>query len=154
YISTRTPANDVEWRALETRTGALVDAATALTTPIYFRDRDRWMADARLMIDASVAALEAARRHDVGALTDLNDALYTSCVQRHQDYRPNYGRRPAAGADAAAGTPRPDLEGVWAFSTVTPLERTAEFASTPALSDAEARAFEKRVTDRNNRDRR
>src|SRR5262247_3357279 len=54
YISTRTPANDADWRAL------------------------------------------------VG----LNDALYTSCVQCHQDYRPNYGRRELPGA-AAAGSAQP-----------------------------------------------
>src|SRR5580765_8212297 len=78
YISTRTPATDVEWRALESRIAALAEAAKALTGPTYFRDRDRWMSDAKLMIDATVAAVEATRRRDVNALVDLNDTLYTS----------------------------------------------------------------------------
>src|SRR5262245_65627952 len=75
YISTRTPANDADWRALETKTTALAAAAQALTGPTYFRDRTRWMADAKLMIDASAAAVEATKRRDVSALVGLNDAL-------------------------------------------------------------------------------
>ncbi|HMD37466.1 MAG TPA: hypothetical protein VKH42_20970 [Vicinamibacterales bacterium] len=46
------------------------------------------------------------------------------------------------------------LEGVWAFSTLTPLERPAEFGSKAALTPEEAAAFEKRTIERNNRDRR
>ena len=93
YITTRTPSTDAEWRGLETRTAALAEAATALTTPVYFRDRARWMSDAQLLIDASAAALAAVRRRDVAALEQLNEPLYTACVQCHQDYSPNYGRR-------------------------------------------------------------
>src|SRR5436309_8472447 len=48
YIATRTPRNDGEWKELEAKTVALAKAADAMTTPLYFRDRDRWMADARL----------------------------------------------------------------------------------------------------------
>src|SRR6266850_6673286 len=102
YISTRTPASDAEWGALEAKTAALADAAKALAGPMYFRDRARWMADAKLMIDVSAAAVDAAKRHDVNALVELNDALYTACVQCHQDYRQNYGRRELPGAAAAA----------------------------------------------------
>src|SRR5262245_27053490 len=122
YISTRTPANDAEWRVLESKTAVLADAAKALAGPMYFRDRTRWMADAKLMIDASATAVDAAKRRDVNALVELNDALYTACVQCHQDYRPNYGRR-----ELPAAATTPDLEGVWFFSTLTPLERSAEF---------------------------
>jgi len=38
----------------------------------------------------------------------------------------------------------PDLQGTWTNTTLTPLERRAEFAGKPVLSDEEARAFEKR----------
>src|SRR5712664_3853743 len=81
YIETRTPGTDAEWRALEAKTAALADAADALTGPMYFRDRARWMDDAKAMVDVSRAASDAAKRRDVGALVALNDALYTSCVQ-------------------------------------------------------------------------
>ncbi len=48
----------------------------------------------------------------------------------------------------------PDLQGVWTNSTLTPLERPAEFEGKPALSEAEAAAYEKRLLEQGNRDRR
>jgi hypothetical protein len=150
YISTRTPADDADWKALEAKTVALADAAAAMTTPLYLRDRDRWMTDAKLMIEASTAAVAAARRRDVAALEALNGALYMSCVQCHQDFRPNYGRRPPA----APSPQPPNLEGTWTFATLTPLERPAEFADKPALTTEEAAAHERRLMEQNNRDRR
>jgi hypothetical protein len=53
-----------------------------------------------------------------------------------------------------SGTTKGDLDGVWAFSTLTPLERTSEFSGKPALTPGEAAAFEKRTIERNDRDRR
>jgi len=152
YITTRTPAGDADWKQLESQTTALATAAAAMTSPRYFRDRDRWMIDAQLLIDASNAAVTAVQRRDVAALEALNDAMYTSCVQCHQHYRPNYGRRPA---DATGpGPAAPNVEGVWTFSTLTPLERPAEFAGKPELSAGEAAAYERRLIEQNNRDRR
>jgi hypothetical protein len=49
---------------------------------------------------------------------------------------------------------QPDLQGVWNFSTITPLERTAEFAGREFLTDAEAKAFEQRTAEQTNRDNR
>ncbi len=49
---------------------------------------------------------------------------------------------------------QPDLQGVWNFSTITPLERTAEFAGREFLTDAEAKAFEQRTAQQSNRDTR
>jgi hypothetical protein len=49
---------------------------------------------------------------------------------------------------------RPDLSGTWSFSTLTPLERSAEFAGKDSLTDVEAAAFAKRTMERNNRDNR
>jgi len=48
----------------------------------------------------------------------------------------------------------PDLQGVWNFSSLTPLERPAQFADKPVLTDAEAAEFERQTLDRNNADRR
>ncbi len=48
----------------------------------------------------------------------------------------------------------PDLQGVWTTATLTPLERPAEFAGKEFLSPAEAAAYEKRLLDTGNRDRR
>src|SRR5262249_45105765 len=64
YIGTRTPAGDADWRALEANTAALADAAKALTGPLYFRDRSKWMADAKLLVDASATAVQAVKKRD------------------------------------------------------------------------------------------
>jgi hypothetical protein len=67
------------------------------------------------------------------------------------------GQQPPPKASASLGPPSPQsrsLEGIWTFSTLTPLERTAEFADKPFLSDAEAAAYEKRTVERANRDTR
>ena len=58
-----------------------------------------------------------------------------------------------AGPIAGAQGP-PDLQGVWTFSTITPLERPAEFAGKEFLTDAEAAQYEARTVQRNNRDTR
>ena len=48
----------------------------------------------------------------------------------------------------------PDLSGTWNTSTLTPLERPAEFAHKPVLSEQEAKDYEARLLRENNRDRR
>jgi hypothetical protein len=49
---------------------------------------------------------------------------------------------------------QPDLQGIWNFSTITPLERPAEFAGKEFLTDAEAADYEQLVMQRSNRDTR
>ena len=60
---------------------------------------------------------------------------------------------PAAGQDAAPRTPwgDPDLQGVWDFRTITPLERPAELADREFLSAEEAASLEQGVIDRDAR---
>src|SRR6476469_3780217 len=58
---------------------------------------------------------------------------------------------PVRGQRAAA---HPDLQGIWNFSTITPLERPAEFAGKEFLTDAEAAQYEARIVQRSNRDNR
>ncbi len=92
YISTRTPTNEVEWGELRAKALMLAESANLLMMPGRARDQDRWMQDAKLMLDAGTAAFKAAKNKDVDALADLNDAVYTSCTTCHMHYRPNYGR--------------------------------------------------------------
>ncbi|HZT75926.1 MAG TPA: hypothetical protein VFA27_04660 [Vicinamibacterales bacterium] len=143
YIETRTPATDADWTALQRQTEALGAAADELMRPARARGREQWIADGRLLVEASAAASAAATRKDVAALAALNERLYQSCVQCHQHYRPGYGARSVS-----------RLEGTWNFSTVTPLERPAEFAGRATMTDAEARAYAARVVDQRNVDRR
>ena len=60
-------------------------------------------------------------------------------------------------APGRTGTPRtpdgkPDLQGIWDFRTVTPMERPAEFANKPFLTEKEAADYEKRITEQRNAD--
>jgi hypothetical protein len=58
-------------------------------------------------------------------------------------------------APLAAQKPAPpDLEGIWSFSTLTPVERPAEVGGRPFFSDEEAAAYEKRTLEGGDRDRR
>jgi hypothetical protein len=47
----------------------------------------------------------------------------------------------------------PDLEGTWTNATLTPMERPAEFGGKATLSDAEARAYEKKDLETNDIDK-
>src|SRR5712692_11691659 len=49
---------------------------------------------------------------------------------------------------------QPDLQGVWNFSTITPLERPTEFAGKEFLTDQEATEYERRIVAQSNRDKR
>jgi len=65
--------------------------------------------------------------------------------------------RPSTNAAASGRVPRtpdgkPDLQGIWDFRTVTPMERPAEFADKPFLTEREAAEYEKRITEQRNAD--
>ena len=62
------------------------------------------------------------------------------------------GAKPWAPPRTADG--QPDLQGTWTTSTLTSLERPAEFAGKEFLTPAEAVAYEKRLLEQGNRDRR
>jgi hypothetical protein len=62
------------------------------------------------------------------------------------------GSRPAAPVKSPAASRL--IEGVWSFATLTPLERPAEFAAKPTLTDAEASTFVRETIQRGDRDRR
>jgi Lipocalin-like domain len=111
YITTRQPKTEAEWGELQGKTLALAESANLLMMPGRARDQDRWMQDARLMLDAGRAAYRAARSKDLTALDALSDQLLESCTSCHQHYRPNYGRRPAPAAapSASAASTRPAL---------------------------------------------
>src|SRR5689334_1764404 len=92
YISTRVPKTDSEWSDLQAKTLMLAESGNLLMLPGLARDRERWIADSQLMLDAGAAAVKAAKQRDVTALEAVTDALNQSCVTCHRHYRPNYGR--------------------------------------------------------------
>jgi len=119
YITTREPKTEAEWGELQGKALAVAESANLLMMPGRARDQDRWMDDARLMLEAGRAAFRAAKAKDVAALDALNDQLYTSCTSCHQHYRPNYGRRPTA-TDPAPRTDAPRTEAVNAAPRTSP----------------------------------
>lgn len=66
---------------------------------------------------------------------------------------------PAPGGDANWKVPRtadghPDLQGVWDFRTITPMERSSEYGDKAVLNDQEAAEFEqKNARNQDNRDK-
>jgi Lipocalin-like domain len=153
YITTRTPTSDAEWTELQGKALAVAESANLLMMPGRARDQDRWMADAKLMLDAGRTAYRAARAKDVAALEAVNDALYESCTTCHQHYRPNYGRRPAAaggpggsggsgGSEASTppaastnpivtGSSAPTIEGRWKLLAAEDLRADGSVARLP-----------------------
>ena len=64
------------------------------------------------------------------------------------------GAKPKAGTAQRTSWGKPDLQGVWDFATITPLERPKELAGKEVLTAEEAADFEKRTLQQRNPDRR
>ena len=88
YIGRQTPQNDDEWKALQGQALMLSEIATSLMTPARAKDKKQWVADAKLLLDASNAAYTAANAKNVTTLEELNDQLYTACATCHEHYLP------------------------------------------------------------------
>jgi hypothetical protein len=61
-----------------------------------------------------------------------------------------HAQRPAASSWTPSKLPwgDPDLQGIWNYATMTPLERPREFAAKPTFSDAEAAEYERQTNAR------
>ncbi len=92
YISSRTPETDAEWATLQGQALVVAESANLIMMPRRAYDKDRWMRDSKLMLDAGRAAYKAAMEKDVEALVALSDQMYQSCVVCHLHYRPDYGK--------------------------------------------------------------
>lgn len=92
YIESRTPTTDAEWNALEGQALMLAESANLLMMPGRARDRQQWMTDSKLMLDAGAAAVKAIKAKSVDGVTAVNDQLLESCTSCHRHYRPNYGK--------------------------------------------------------------
>ncbi len=93
YVARGAPKNQQEWNEMANNALTLAESGNLLMMPARARDNDKWMADAKLLVDAGAAAYKAAQAKDADGLVALGDQLNTACVQCHMDYRPNYRKR-------------------------------------------------------------
>lgn len=90
YVASRPPQTEADWKVLERDAMLLAETANLMLMPQRALDDGQWMKDTKLMLDAGLAAYEAALARDIDALIELNDPVYQSCVVCHQHYRPAY----------------------------------------------------------------
>ena len=83
------PKDDREWAAVRRAALTLAESGNMLTVQGRSRDRENWMKDAKLLVDAGNAAYKAAQAKDANALAALAGALDASCTACHKQYRPN-----------------------------------------------------------------
>jgi hypothetical protein len=98
YIERTPPKTEVDWERVRQNALTLAESANLLMLPSRARDNEKWMADAKLLLDVGKTAYRAAIAKDMQAIVALNDSLNDACVTCHMDYRPNYRRRPASAA--------------------------------------------------------
>jgi len=96
YAFREPPKNDREWNVLQGQALIVAEAGNLLMLPSRARDQDKWMADAKLLVEVGAAAYKAAKAKNMDGINALNAQLNDACVVCHQDYRPNYRRRPLA----------------------------------------------------------
>jgi hypothetical protein len=96
YAFREPPKNEHEWNILQGQALIVAESGNLLMTPGRARDQDKWIADARLLVDVGAAAYKAAKAKNLDAIVALNQQLNDACVTCHRDYRPNYGKRAPA----------------------------------------------------------
>lgn len=95
YVATRdTPSTQEQWRLFQGKMLMLAESANLLMMPGRAWDNNGWAKDSQRLYDAGTAAFQAAKAKDVNKLLGLNEQMYAACVGCHNDYRPNYRKRP------------------------------------------------------------
>src|SRR5579872_2308504 len=96
YAFREPPKNEHEWNVLQMHALMVAESGNLLMLPGRARDQEKWMADAKLLVEVGNAAYKAAKAHNLEAINGLNQQLNDACVTCHQDYRQNYRRRTPA----------------------------------------------------------
>jgi hypothetical protein len=93
YVQRNEPKNQQQWDELANNALTMAESGNLLMMPGRTRDNDKWIADAKLLVDVGALAYKAAKAKDLDGVVALSDQLNTACVQCHRDYRPAYGKR-------------------------------------------------------------
>ena len=81
-----------DWNDIRQSALMLGEAANLLMAENRARDKDQWMKDAKLLVEAGAAAVKATRAKDIQAVLALNEQIVTSCVTCHVQFRPRNRR--------------------------------------------------------------
>lgn len=92
YIERDPPKNEHDWNVIRGNALMVAESGNLLLMDGRARDQDRWVKDAKLMIDAGAAAFKAAQKKDMQGILALSDQLSASCITCHRHYRPGYGK--------------------------------------------------------------
>jgi hypothetical protein len=93
YVERNPPMNQHDWDVLRGTALTLAESGNLLMMDSRARDQGKWIADARMLVDAGKTAFKAAQAKDLKGVLAVNDALTAACVTCHQDYRPYYHKR-------------------------------------------------------------
>jgi len=94
YIERSPPKTETEWNAIRAQALMLAESGNLLMMAGRARDQRDWIRDSKMLIDVGAAGYKAAVAKDMTAILALNDQLNAACVTCHQQYRPNYHKRP------------------------------------------------------------
>lgn len=90
YIERSPPKTEVEWNAIRNQALMLAESGNLLMLPGRARDQEKWVRDARTMIESARAAYKAAVAKNMAGILAESDRLTEACVTCHRDYRPNF----------------------------------------------------------------
>jgi hypothetical protein len=91
YIQRNPPKTDWDWQMLQLQALMLAESGNLLMMKDRAKNQGEWMKDARMLVDAGMAAVKATRAKDIDAVLALNDQIVSSCITCHRTFRS--GRR-------------------------------------------------------------
>jgi hypothetical protein len=80
------PRTDAEWTVVRHAALVIAESGNLLNLEGRIRDRDRWIALSRALVDAGRVALGAAERQDARAVFDAGGRVYEACTACHAAY--------------------------------------------------------------------
>ena len=91
YIQRNPPKSDWDWEVLQMQALMLAESGNLLMMKDRAKNQGEWMKDARMLVDAGIAAVKATRAKNMEAVLALNEQIVNSCVTCHRKFRS--GRR-------------------------------------------------------------
>ena len=91
YIQRNPPKSDWDWEVLQMQALMLAESGNLLMMKDRAKNQGEWMKDARMLVDAGIAAVKATRAKNMEAVLALNEKIVNSCVTCHKKFRS--GRR-------------------------------------------------------------